>query len=91
MSPGKRSIEHKLPKVRRFVNAHILFKFSQFDVNFIKASCDKQWMMSAVLKTDDYLIYGNDNVGRRIKEKDSGIDLGLISFPDIDLVLKTVV
>ena len=43
--------------------------FAQFDVNSINASCDKQWTMSAVLKIDDHLIYGNDNVGHRIKEK----------------------
>jgi hypothetical protein len=30
MLPGKRSIEYKLPKVRRFVNAQILYKSNQF-------------------------------------------------------------
>ena len=30
MLPGKRSIEYKLLKVRRFVNAKILYKFDQF-------------------------------------------------------------
>jgi len=28
--PGKQSIEYKLPKVRRFVNAKMLYKFDQF-------------------------------------------------------------
>ena len=42
MSPVKRSIEYKLPKVRHFVNAQKLSKFAQFDASFIKAGWRKK-------------------------------------------------
>ena len=72
MLPGKRSIEYKLLKVRRFVNAKMLYKFDQF----FKISCDKQWIISAFLKFNDHFACGYDDIDRGIKEKMGlGIDL----------------
>jgi hypothetical protein len=45
-------------------------------INFINAGCDKLRIRSAFLKIDDHVAFGNDGIGRRIKEKMGlGIDL----------------
>ena len=45
-------------------------------INFIKAGCDKQQIMSAFLKLNLHCAFGNDDIDRGIKEK-MGLGIGL--------------